>query len=632
MKQTPQAMVHPYSILVVGQDFPNLRKGPMTDFKEILKTTPLLQGHVLKHDKTNNIYYFKSGAELQFSALDDAQDAKSGKRDITFVNEANGIEYEVFEQIDVRTRLKTIIDYNPNAKFWVHTEVLDKDPKSILMISTFANNKFIPERMLRKILSWKKTKPNRWRVYGLGLTGITEDAIFPNVNWITNREFERQLPNLKKVGYGMDYGFNNDILNLAQAGVDDSYERHRIYARSVMQGNGIRRTQIAKNMRELGIESDLISMDNAVAQEIAELLIEEDGFNIKPANRSGGAIRKGLALLEDYDLYIVYNNRWMEEQEKYIWVKTKGGIYEKVPYHRYNDCFVGETMITTSTGQKRMDEVQIGDLVFTRGGFNKVLHVFNIGEKPVRNYRVQSATFCLEICCTEDHLIKTNEGWTEISKLKPGMTVSLIRSSTVKFLNCTLDESTSVEAQSSCTDTSGKSLLGKVSQRVGKFTTKMKILGTTLSTIWNCWKNPYIEVLIEKPISKTTQRSLKNFILKALRLLRNGINLMRVGYGTVRTVRSVGRLENIESSTVSIVGMNLKLKNPQTPSIVTTTVKQVLVGEEMSKQVYDLMVDQDHEYFANGLLVHNCWDSLRYWGLEVLAEPDLGDYDEEVVG
>jgi hypothetical protein len=80
-------------------------------------------------------------------------------------------------------------------------------------------------------------------------------------------------------------------------------------------------------------------MDDAVAQEIAELLREEDGFNIKSANRSGGSIRRGIALLEDYELYIVIHNAWMEEQEKYVWVKTKGGIYEKVPTNKWNHCW-----------------------------------------------------------------------------------------------------------------------------------------------------------------------------------------------------------------------------------------------------------------------------------------------------
>lgn len=31
-----------------------------------------------------------------------------------------------------------------------------------------------------------------------------------------------------------------------------------------------------------------------------------------------------------------------------------------------------------------------------------------------------------------------------------------------------------------------------------------------------------------------------------------------------------------------------------------------------SETVYDLTVEENHEYFANGILVHNCIDALRY--------------------
>lgn len=30
------------------------------------------------------------------------------------------------------------------------------------------------------------------------------------------------------------------------------------------------------------------------------------------------------------------------------------------------------------------------------------------------------------------------------------------------------------------------------------------------------------------------------------------------------------------------------------------------------ENVYDLEVEEDHEYFANGILVHNCIDAFRY--------------------
>ena len=33
---------------------------------------------------------------------------------------------------------------------------------------------------------------------------------------------------------------------------------------------------------------------------------------------------------------------------------------------------------------------------------------------------------------------------------------------------------------------------------------------------------------------------------------------------------------------------------------------------ERAEDVYDLTIEKDHEYFANGLLVHNCLDAFRY--------------------
>lgn len=39
---------------------------------------------------------------------------------------------------------------------------------------------------------------------------------------------------------------------------------------------------------------------------------------------------------------------------------------------------------------------------------------------------------------------------------------------------------------------------------------------------------------------------------------------------------------------------------------------QLFVEEGTTEQVYDLTVEGSHEYFANGVLVHNCMDLARY--------------------
>ena len=51
-------------------------------------------------------------------------------------------------------------------------------------------------------------------------------------------------------------------------------------------------------------------------------------------------------------------------------------------------------------------------------------------------------------------------------------------------------------------------------------------------------------------------------------------------------------------------------------------VSRVEKNEGRSK-VYNMSVASEHEYFANGILVHNCYDSLRYLLMSRLFKPEL---------
>jgi hypothetical protein len=45
------------------------------------------------------------------------------------------------------------------------------------------------------------------------------------------------------------------------------------------------------------------------------------------------------------------------------------------------------------------------------------------------------------------------------------------------------------------------------------------------------------------------------------------------------------------------------------------------------QKVYDLMVEDCHEYFANNMLVHNCIDGIRYNVIYNLDNPNKGVYN-----
>jgi phage terminase large subunit len=106
-------------ITVVGQDIPNLKAGAIRDALNIYHTSPTLQAIVKSYNKTDRIFEFSNGSIIEFKSYDNAQDAKSGKRDYLFVNEANGISWDVYTELALRTKQRVFIDYNPNSGFWV---------------------------------------------------------------------------------------------------------------------------------------------------------------------------------------------------------------------------------------------------------------------------------------------------------------------------------------------------------------------------------------------------------------------------------------------------------------------------------------------------------------------------------
>ena len=64
---------------------------------------------------------------------------------------------------------------------------------------------------------------------------------------------------------------------------------------------------------------------------------------------------------------------------------------------------------------------------------------------------------------------------------------------------------------------------------------------------------------------------------------------------------------------VFIAGKSSSQITTPTPPLVQGVVLQNIVGRPGGiERVFDLCVEGEHEYFANGVLVHNCMDATRY--------------------
>ena len=130
-----KAIADTCTITVVGQDIPNLKVGALRDAIDIHNADEAIKQQVTFYNRSDRVFTFKNGSIIEFNSYDNEQDAKSGKRDYLFVNEANGIPYNIFEQLSLRTRKQVYLDYNPDTSFWVHDKIIPMPNACLLYTS-----------------------------------------------------------------------------------------------------------------------------------------------------------------------------------------------------------------------------------------------------------------------------------------------------------------------------------------------------------------------------------------------------------------------------------------------------------------------------------------------------------------
>ena len=327
-----KAAEHPNQIItVVGQSIPNLKAGAMRDIESILNN-PFFRSMIRSTNKTDRIYTLNNGTVIEFKSFEDEQDAKSGKRDYLFLNEANGIPYSVYDQLQLRTTKQIYLDYNPTAPFWVHDKLIGIK-KTKLFISTYKDNPFIKDSIRKKIEALKYIDPMKWRVYGLGQTGRIQGTVFPSVNWIP----ELPMENIKREAYGLDFGYSNDPTTLVKI----VQSQGKLYGQLLLYETGLTNQDIANEFQRLGLRSGLrnstlIMADSAEPKSIKEL--RNLNYRVKGCKKGADSIRAGIDCLKSYgQLNLVSNELWKQEQQKYVWsIDRKDGRAKNKPVDKFN--------------------------------------------------------------------------------------------------------------------------------------------------------------------------------------------------------------------------------------------------------------------------------------------------------
>ena len=313
-------------ITVVGQDIPNLKVGAYRDAKTIMNSNDLVTDFYPTINEGERIIKCKNGSIIEFKSYADAQDAKSGKRDYLFVNEANGISYDIYWQLAIRTRKKVFIDYNPTARFWAHDELIGREGVE-LIVSYHKGNRFLSEEEHQRIESI--ADPELKRVYARGKTGKIEGLV------LTNWEICDTLPpeeEWKMSCFGLDFGFTNDPSALEQVVLahGELWIDEKIYS------TGLTNPEIAERAKEQGVSGQQqIVADCAEPKSIREL--QGCGLWVTASPKGADSIVSGLDILKRYKIHVTRHSLGiLSNLRAYRWSKDKDGNTTNKPEDKNN--------------------------------------------------------------------------------------------------------------------------------------------------------------------------------------------------------------------------------------------------------------------------------------------------------
>jgi phage terminase large subunit len=313
-------------VTIVGQDIPNLKKGAYRDAKTILNQSPILQVWFPYINESERVIRCINGSVLEFTSFKDEQDAKSGKRDVLFINECDGIAYGIYWQLDMRTRRKVFLDYNPSARFWVHDNVIGR--KNVkLIISDHRCNPFLSKEEHEKIE--KIEDYELWKVYARGKTRKLKGLIFPEFRIVDRMP---EVLECKGNWYGLDFGYTNDPTALENMRLAHG----ELWVDELLFEAGYDNPMIARVMKTNGImRRDVVIADCAEPKSISE--INSFGFNVQPSSKGPDSIKNGIQILQRYKINVTRRSTGIiQEMKRYKWKVDKNGVMLNVPIEVWN--------------------------------------------------------------------------------------------------------------------------------------------------------------------------------------------------------------------------------------------------------------------------------------------------------
>lgn len=298
---------------IMSDTMPNLRHGAMRDFIKIAKETGAWE--FAEWNSTYSTFALPNGSTIEFYSAD-SEDALGARRDRLYINEANRITKDAFDQLEIRTEQRITLDFNPSNKFWAHDLLTRPDVDFVKL--NYLDNEALSEN-IRNTLELRKGDgtSNWWRVYGLGEVGSLEGNVYEG--WIAEDEIPQNAP-LKR--YGMDFGFKDPTTIVA---VHEA-ENGELWLKLHLCKSGLTTPAIIAECKKL--PEGLFVCDNARPEIIAEM--KANGIRAIGSDKTAGEKMNGkrynIDLVQRRKIHYLRSDKELEQEYlTYAWRKKRTG-------------------------------------------------------------------------------------------------------------------------------------------------------------------------------------------------------------------------------------------------------------------------------------------------------------------
>lgn len=316
-----QSDTKPTLTSIVSESFPHLKRGAIRDFVMIMEEHNYFKEP--RWNRTDYTYTFETGSKIEFFSADQPGKVRGPRRDRLFINEANNVPYEAFDQLEVRTKEFIFLDWNPTNEFWYYDQVANRTDVEHLIL-TYKDNEALSKEIIDSI-EQRKNRKGWWKVYGEGLLGEVEGKIYKG--W----EILEELPRFARLERrGLDFGYSND----PSAVIDIYYADGGYIWDEVLFTKGLSNKRIADTI--LAQETQcLVVADSAEPKSIDE--IKSYGVNIIGADKGKDSVAQGIQLIQDQKIAITKRSiNAIKEYRNYLWKTDKDGKILNIPEHEFS--------------------------------------------------------------------------------------------------------------------------------------------------------------------------------------------------------------------------------------------------------------------------------------------------------